>query len=96
MLQRVRRISILPAAITFGILYAILGLLVAPFLWVVTRVAPSGFPPFPFQRSLLLLPVLYGCVGFVVTAIAAALYNLISGWVGGIEVDLTETGSAGL
>ena len=34
------------------------------------------------------LPLLYGAAGFVGGALYAWLYNVVSGWVGGIEVDL--------
>ena len=34
----------------------------------------------------LLLPILYGGLGFVMGAISALLYNLFAKWVGGIEV----------
>lgn len=36
----------------------------------------------------VLVPVLYAAFGFVGTLIAAALYNLVAGWVGGIEIEV--------
>jgi len=38
--------------------------------------------------ALVALPLLYGALGFVGGALYAWLYNVVSGWVGGIEVDL--------
>jgi hypothetical protein len=37
---------------------------------------------------VLLIPVIYGLLGFVFTAIACALYNVAAKWVGGIEIDM--------
>ena len=37
------------------------------------------------------LPILYACAGFVGAAIGCAIYNMVAGWVGGIEVELGET-----
>jgi hypothetical protein len=37
---------------------------------------------------LIFLPILYGVAGFVFGAIAAAVYNLIAGIVGGIEIEV--------
>jgi hypothetical protein len=37
--------------------------------------------------AIILLPVLYGGLGFVAALVGAWLYNLISGFVGGIEID---------
>ena len=42
----------------------------------------------------LALPVLYGLLGFVFTAIGCALYNWVAGMVGGIEVQLDGEGGA--
>ena len=36
------------------------------------------------------MPIMYGVFGVVGGAIGAALYNLVAGWVGGIEVELDE------
>ena len=36
----------------------------------------------------LLGALVYGVVGWVMTAIGCAIYNLVAGWVGGIEVQL--------
>jgi len=37
---------------------------------------------------LIILPIFYGVVGFIAGAIGAALYNLIAGMVGGIEIEV--------
>jgi hypothetical protein len=36
--------------------------------------------------AIVLLPILYGCMGFVVSLVGAWLYNLAAGAVGGIEL----------
>jgi hypothetical protein len=38
--------------------------------------------------AIVILPIVYACLGFVMSLIAAALYNVVSSMVGGIEVDL--------
>jgi hypothetical protein len=38
--------------------------------------------------AIIVLPILYGCGGFIGAAISAWLYNLIAGAVGGVEVDV--------
>jgi hypothetical protein len=39
--------------------------------------------------AIIILPLCYGIFGGIVAAISAALYNLIAGWVGGLEVDIS-------
>jgi hypothetical protein len=36
----------------------------------------------------LLMPILMGFIGFVFFVIFAAIYNLLAGWLGGIEVEI--------
>jgi hypothetical protein len=94
MAHRIAHVSVLQAAKMFAVLYAIMGLLFLPFFFMASRLSPSD-SPFPFGGVFfLLLPLIYGCIGFVFTAIGAAFYNLVAGWIGGIEVDLADAGPA--
>ena len=36
--------------------------------------------------AVIALPILYGCMGFVVGAVSALFYNAFAGMVGGVEV----------
>jgi hypothetical protein len=36
----------------------------------------------------LFMPVIYGVMGFIFGVIGAAIYNLVAGWIGGIEVEV--------
>jgi hypothetical protein len=36
--------------------------------------------------AIVLLPILYGCLGFVMTLLMAWLYNVAAGIVGGVEI----------
>jgi hypothetical protein len=38
--------------------------------------------------AILVLPIFYGVLGLIVAVIAAWLYNLAAGFVGGIEIDV--------
>lgn len=37
--------------------------------------------------AIVLFPLFYGCLGFVMTLVMAALFNVAAGIVGGVEVD---------
>jgi predicted porin len=49
---------------------------------------PSWFVPMFGVGAIVVLPIIYGIMGLIGGAIAAALYNLFSGMVGGVELDL--------
>jgi hypothetical protein len=84
--QRIRRFGIGQTAKVVAVLYALMGLIFVPFFLVASAFAPreSGMG----TGFALALPILYGVFGFIFTAIACAIYNLVAGYVGGIEVDL--------
>jgi hypothetical protein len=38
--------------------------------------------------SIIFIPLLYGCIGFFSALIGAWLYNLMAGFVGGLQLDV--------
>ena len=39
--------------------------------------------------AIIFLPIFYGIIGGICGAIGAAVYNLVAGWIGGLEVDIS-------
>jgi len=48
------------------------------------RMVPPGFS-FGFA-ALIMFPLMYGAIGFIGGLIWAALYNVVAGWIGGVEL----------
>jgi hypothetical protein len=83
--------------------YAILGLLIGLVMAGVSAlVGPLGGAPgvpdipaahmaklFTGVGAVIILPIVYGLFGGIFAAIGAAIYNLVAGWVGGLEVDIS-------
>jgi hypothetical protein len=90
----VKSVGVLSVAKIMGLIYACMGLLVAPvFLGFGMLGSLLGQDKNPFAGMVgvtlaLLVPVLYGAMGFVVGAIGALLYNLFAKLVGGFELEL--------
>ncbi len=94
MVQRIRRFSVGQTAKMMGILYALMGLIFAPFFFLVMLFSPQS-APVPFGSVIVLvMPVLYGVFGFVFVALGCALYNWVAGWMGGIEVQMETPGGS--
>jgi hypothetical protein len=92
----IKRFEPLSVGKVAGVLYAALGLVVGAVVSVAALV--GGFSqntPFgPLAggmvgvAAIVLLPIFYGGLGLIVAIIAAWLYNLAAGFVGGIEIDV--------
>ena len=95
---RVRRFNVISTANTVAVMYfigfLILFIPIVLFLSIASVTVTTGAgqqSTTTFGPSLLLLivvPILYGLVGWVVTALFCLLYNLTARFTGGIGVDV--------
>jgi Transmembrane domain of unknown function (DUF3566) len=86
MVQRLSRFSVGQTAKVLGILYGLMGLIALPIFLILAMFSPEEDAP--NMGFALVIPILYGVLGFVFTAIGCAVYNWVAGKVGGIEVTL--------
>jgi hypothetical protein len=89
---RLKSVGVLSVAKISALLYAGMSLLIVP-IFVIMAAVMSAMPQMPNQPSglffgifALLAPFFYGAIGFVTGALAAFVYNLVAGWIGGIEM----------
>jgi hypothetical protein len=91
-----RSVGVLSAGKIFGAIGVLVGLLVGGFLALFAAagvaVQQQGNGPqipgmFLGVGALIMVPLFYGFIGFITGIIYAALYNLIAGFVGGIELE---------
>jgi len=84
--QQIRRFGVAQTAKVAGVLYALIGVVLLPFLLIAAMFSPdkNGFG----AGFALAIPILYGVLGFITTAIGCAIYNFVAGYVGGVEVEL--------
>ncbi len=91
----VKRIGPVSALKVGFVVNAFLGLIAGLFCSAIALAgipfAPHKYMPFAGALGILpliLCPLLYGVFGSIVTVIGALIYNLASGWVGGLEVEI--------
>ena len=91
----IRRFSVMKTATVVAVMYVfIVAIFIVPFGILAIAFgrgdsgAGAGVSVLVFG---LIAAVLYGVVGWVITAIACAVYNLAAGWVGGIEVQVDQS-----
>lgn len=100
-MMTVHRMGVFSAAKILGVLYALLGLIVGLFFTCFSLfgalAATSAFGDSGGGAlgalfgvgAIIILPIFYGVIGFIGGALMAFLYNIVSGWVGGIEIDIS-------
>ena len=92
----IKRIVPLSLAKIAGTLYAIMGLIFGCIVSLIAvaggfssdESAFAGFGAMVGAGAIIILPIFYGALGFVVTLIGAWIYNVLAGVVGGIELDV--------
>ena len=92
----IRRIGPMSCARISGTLYAVMGLILGAIFSLMAMAGglsaesfeQAGFAAVFGVTAIIILPLMYGGIGFIATLIAAWLYNILAGVVGGIELDL--------
>lgn len=93
-----KRVGVLSCGKIMGFLYAGIGLIAGGIFALVSLVggvaglaADEGggaiFALFFGVGAVIFLPVFYGVMGFISGVVSAFLYNLVAGWIGGIELE---------
>jgi hypothetical protein len=91
----IRRVGALSCAKVAGLLYLIMGFVFGAFVSLLAmggtmfadQPAAGIFGSLFGVGAIIVLPIFYGCLGFLMTFIIALLFNLVTGVTGGIEVD---------
>jgi hypothetical protein len=93
----IKRVGPLSCAKIAAALYAVLGLVAGVFFslaaiagaFAANQEAAGAMGVVFGVGAIVVLPIVYGCIGFVGTLIMAAVYNALASAVGGVEVDIS-------
>jgi hypothetical protein len=98
MKKQLTHIAPLRAGIVLGVLYGLLGLVCVPFFLLLAAFhSASGAHSTAVGSAYfgILFPVFYAVAGFIGGIVAAAIYNLVAKWTGGLEFEVREVEPAG-
>ena len=91
----IKRIGVLKLAVFQAALMAAFGLIMALIVMMFGAMfsglaghQAAGIMGVAGIFMVIIMPIFYGVIGFIAGAIGAALYNLIAGIVGGIELEV--------
>ena len=95
----IRSVGAIRCATVFAVLYAFLGLIEALFFIPMLALsppssAPNAIPPAMKPLfgvgALIILPILFAIAGFIGGVILALLYNLVTRWTGGLQIQIEQ------
>ncbi|MDK2907911.1 MAG: hypothetical protein PWQ87_369 [Candidatus Woesearchaeota archaeon] len=91
-MQKLNKIGVLSVAKVNAVIGAILGLIWGIFAAITGTsfavLGGLGFMAGLGLWSIIVFPIIYALIGFIGGVIGAFLYNLVAGWIGGIEIEL--------
>lgn len=100
---RIRKLGVLSIAKMYGVMCLVIGLLIGImyglFIILYSLLGASmvggdagllvGGGGVVFGVAVMIgIPIFYGCFGFIAGAILALVYNVLAGFVGGIEIEV--------
>lgn len=90
--HKIKRFNVMQTAKVGAVLYFFVSLIVLlPMSLLLETIGTAAERPFPGGGGaimLILMPLLYAILGFIGTAIGCGIYNIVAGWVGGIEIEV--------
>jgi predicted permease len=87
--KQITQISPIQTAKVIAVMYFVITIPVFAVMVLISFFGPKGNAG--FSLVMLLLPFLYLIMGFIFTAITAAVYNFVAKRIGGIEFTTEET-----
>lgn len=97
-MQVVKRIGVGSAAKVYGLTLGLLGIFVGIIYALMFSLIGGLGDGLPLSDSgglgiamLIIVPILYGVIGFVIGALGAVIYNFVAKKFGGLEIELSET-----
>ncbi|MDN3669111.1 hypothetical protein QWY93_07205 [Echinicola jeungdonensis] len=98
-MKRIKKLGVLQiakvAAIIYFLVTAVFMIPISLFS-TLTDAGPFGSLPFGGGFMFIFMPFVYGIFSFVFTAVGCFVYNLVSSWIGGIEIEIGEDPNANI
>lgn len=102
----IRRFGVLSVGKMMGLTYALIGLIFGAIFSLLAVMGAAfsaaaddsaGMAGMLFGAgAIIIVPIFYGLIGFIGGLLTAAIYNLVAGIGGGVEVELAAPATAGV
>lgn len=93
-MKKITKVGVLSLAKFTAAMYALFGFLAGVFFSIFSalgmKTEAGNLGPAVGMAAVIVFPILYGAMGFVGGLITSVFFNLIAGWLGGIEIEIAE------
>ena len=89
-MKEIKRIGPVSAGKILGVIGAVFGVIVGLLLALLSSALGESYIGGNWFVQLIGLTLIYAIVSFVIGVFYAAVYNLVAGWVGGIQIEFDE------
>lgn len=90
----VRKVGAVSLGKIMGIIYAVFGLIFGAIVSIISLLGAASaegsgaFGAMMGVGAIIIVPIVYGVMGFIAGIITALIYNVAAGWVGGINLEV--------
>ena len=85
-----KKVGVMSVANIQGLIGVFLGLILG-IIYAITGAATGGaLGPMFSWIMIIIMPIAYGIFGFLGGIVGAWLYNVVAGWIGGVNMDLVK------
>jgi hypothetical protein len=95
-----RSVGVFSVGKLMGAMYGLMGLLAGGFISLISvagvaaNMQQQGARALPFVAlgagAVIIMPIIYGVLGFILGIISAVIYNMIAAMIGGIEMEFVR------
>lgn len=94
-MAEIKRIEVMPLAKIYTVFMAIFGVVIGIFYAIIGVIYGASAGSLGLGAGLgvlaiIVMPIIYGLLGFISGVIGAWMYNLLAGWLGGVKIDLVK------
>lgn len=90
----VNKVGVFSLGKIVGIIYAVIGLIFGAIITAASLMIGSAMAAWGFEGdmfgtgAIIILPIFYGIMGFIMGIVIALVYNLVAKSIGGLELDV--------
>jgi len=100
-MKKIKKIGAMALGKVMGAMYAIIGLIIGGVVTIFSVLGSTFSSSGSIGRgtlfgvgAIIFLPILYGALGFISGVLSGWIFNLVTRWVGGLEIEFEDSNNS--